>query len=114
VASLIAQAVKLRRAAQEEQDRLEEENKRLREELRSRFRPANIIGNSHEMQIVYDQIAQVAKTTTTALIEGETGTGKELVAHAIHYNSDRPTSRSSRPTAPRSRRASSRASCSAT
>ncbi|MBP7831145.1 MAG: sigma 54-interacting transcriptional regulator [Kiritimatiellae bacterium] len=89
IASMIAQAVKLRRAAQEEQERLEIENQRLREELRSRFRPANIIGNSHEMQIVYDQIAQVAKTPTTVLIEGETGTGKELVAAAIHYNSER-------------------------
>jgi Nif-specific regulatory protein len=89
LASMIAQAVNLRRAAEEERDRLDEENKRLREELRSRFRPSNIIGNSHEMQIVYDQIAQVSKTATTVLIEGETGTGKELVAHAIHYNSDR-------------------------
>jgi Nif-specific regulatory protein len=38
---------------------------------------------------VYDLIAQVSSGSTTALIEGETGTGKELVAHAIHYNSDR-------------------------
>lgn len=89
IASMIAQAVKLRRSAQEEQERLEIENQRLREELRNRFRPSNIIGNSHEMQIVYDQIAQVAKTPTTVLIEGETGTGKELVAAAIHYNSER-------------------------
>ncbi len=89
VASLIAQAVKLRREAQEEQERLKQENERLQAELRERFRPSNIIGNSHEMQIVYDQIAQVAKTRATVLITGETGTGKELVAHAIHYNSDR-------------------------
>ncbi|MBN1269116.1 MAG: sigma 54-interacting transcriptional regulator, partial [Kiritimatiellae bacterium] len=89
VASLIAQAVKLRRAAQEERERLEQENERLRAELRDRFRPGNIIGNSHEMQIVYDQIAQVAKSPATVLITGETGTGKELVAHAIHYSSDR-------------------------
>jgi Nif-specific regulatory protein len=41
------------------------------------------------MQIVYDQIAQVSKSQTSVLIGGETGTGKELVAHAIHYNSDR-------------------------
>jgi Nif-specific regulatory protein len=89
VASMIAQAVKLRRSAQEERDRLEQENERLRQELRERFRPSNIVGNSHEMQIVYDQVAQVSKSPTTVLILGETGTGKELVAHAIHYNSDR-------------------------
>ncbi len=88
-ASLIAQAVKLRRAAQEEQERLALENEHLRAELRDRFRPANIVGNSHEMQGVFDQIATVAKSAATVLIEGETGTGKELVAHAIHYNSDR-------------------------
>ncbi len=89
VASMIAQAVKLRRQAQEERDRLEEENTRLRNELRERFRPSNILGNSHEMQQVFDQIAQVCRSPTTVLIQGETGTGKELVAHAIHYNSDR-------------------------
>jgi Nif-specific regulatory protein len=89
IAAMIAQAVKLRRTAQEEQERLSEENARLLAELRDRFRPANIVGTSREMQAVYDQIAQVSKTPTTVLIQGETGTGKELVAHAIHYNSDR-------------------------
>ena len=89
IASMIAQAVKLRRSAQEEQERLAQENERLRAELRDRFKPANIIGNSHEMQLVYDQIAQVSKSNATIMILGETGTGKELVAHAIHYNSDR-------------------------
>jgi Nif-specific regulatory protein len=89
VASMVAQAVNLRRAVQESQDRLAEENARLKEELKERFRPANIVGNSHEMQNVYDQIAQVSKSPTSVLIEGETGTGKELVAHAIHYNSTR-------------------------
>lgn len=89
VSSLLGQAVKLRSMAQIERDRLEQENERLRAELKTRFRPSNIIGNSHEMQLVYDQIAQVSKGPTSVLIEGETGTGKELVAHAIHYNSDR-------------------------
>jgi len=89
IASMIAQAVRLRRAAQEAQQRLLEENARLQEELRDRFRPANIIGRSSAMQAVYDLIAQVAKTRTTVLLRGESGVGKELVAHAIHYNSDR-------------------------
>ena len=89
VSSMIAQAVQLRRAAQEETEKLEQENERLRQELRERFRPSNIIGNSHEMRFVYDQIAQVCKSNTTCLILGESGTGKELVAHAVHYNSDR-------------------------
>ncbi len=89
IASMIAQAVKLRQRAQEERERLEAENARLRTELKERFRPANIVGNSREMQVVYDQIAQVARSPSTVLILGETGTGKELVAHAIHYNSDR-------------------------
>ncbi|MCO5062039.1 MAG: sigma 54-interacting transcriptional regulator [Kiritimatiellae bacterium] len=89
VASMIAQAVKLRRAAQEEREKLERENERLQQELRERFRPSNIVGASHEMQVVYDQIAKVSKSSATVLILGETGTGKELVANAIHYNSDR-------------------------
>lgn len=89
VASLLAQSVRLRRSAQERGEKLQSENERLRAELKDRFRPSNIIGNSHEMQIVYDQVARVSKSQTSVLIEGETGTGKELVAHAIHFNSDR-------------------------
>ena len=89
VASLIAQAVRLRRAAQEERERLVEENLRLQEELKDRFRPSNIIGNSKAMQDVFKQIAQVSDSETTVLLRGESGTGKELVAHAIHYASRR-------------------------
>ncbi len=87
IASMIAQAVKLRQRAQEERRRLLEENIRLKEELKDRFKPSNIIGNSNAMQEVYDLIAQVSKSEATVLIRGESGTGKELVAHAIHYNS---------------------------
>ena len=87
IASMVSQAVKLRQEAHEASQRLAEENLRLKEELKDRFRPANIIGNSHAMQEVYDLIAQVSKSEATVLIRGESGTGKELVAHAIHYNS---------------------------
>jgi len=89
IASMIAQAVRLRQSAQEERERLMDENARLHEELKERFRPANIVGNSKAMRAVYELIAQVAKSDATVLIRGESGTGKELVAHAVHYNSRR-------------------------
>ncbi len=89
VASMIAQAVRLRQSAQEERHRLLEENRRLQNQLKERFRPTNIVGNSKSMQSVYDLIAQVTKSDTTVLIRGESGTGKELVAHAVHFNSGR-------------------------
>jgi Nif-specific regulatory protein len=89
VASLIAQAVRIRQNVMEEKRALLEENSRLQEELKERFRPSNIIGNSRAMQDVFDMIAQVSRSDATVLIRGESGTGKELVAHAIHYNSHR-------------------------
>ncbi|MBP7936388.1 MAG: nif-specific transcriptional activator NifA [Phycisphaerae bacterium] len=87
IASLIAQAVRLRQSAQEERQKLLQDNLRLQDELKDRFRPANIIGNARAMHAVYDLISQVARSDTTVLIRGESGTGKELVANAIHYNS---------------------------
>jgi len=89
VASMIAQAVKIRQSLQEEKQKLMEENSRLKHELQDKFRPSNIIGSSPSMQAVFDLIAQVCKSEATVLIRGESGTGKELVAHAIHYNSFR-------------------------
>jgi two-component system response regulator PilR (NtrC family) len=65
------------------------ENRRLRQELRSRSRSRNIIGNSAPMQEVFDLIGQVAATKINVLVTGESGTGKELVARAIHDQSSR-------------------------
>ena len=89
VASMIAQALKLRRTVEADRSRLAEENEHLRDELRDRYAFRNIIGNSASIQQVYEQVAQVARTNTTVLIRGESGTGKEMIAHAIHYNSPR-------------------------
>lgn len=89
VASMLARAVLLRRNVLEEQESLKEENRKLRAELLRRYHPDNIVGNSREMECVFDQIRQVAKSQATVLIHGETGTGKELVANAIHYASAR-------------------------
>ena len=87
IASMIAPAVELYLIENIEKVRLENENRRLQNELKQKFHPSNIIGTSKPMQGVYDLIKKIANTRTTALILGESGVGKELVANAIHYNS---------------------------
>ncbi|HWQ09321.1 MAG TPA: response regulator, partial [Holophaga sp.] len=67
-----------------ERKRLQDENVRLRDELRQRFGFANIIGKSQGMQNVFDLVKAAAPTRSTILLQGESGTGKELVARAIH------------------------------
>jgi len=88
-AQLIAQAARLRQTSRENLDALRLENERLQEQIRKHFKPDNMIGNSRAMQIVYNSIEQVAASNTTVLIRGESGVGKELVAHAIHMRSSR-------------------------
>jgi len=88
-AQLIAQAVRLRQTNRENLDALRQENERLQEQIRRHFKPDNMIGNSRAMQIVYNSIEQVAGSNTSVLIRGESGVGKELVAHAIHMSSPR-------------------------
>lgn len=69
--------------------RAEDENRQLKEQLSSKFGMENIIGNSPEMQEVFDTVRQVASSRATVLVQGESGTGKELVAKAIHQLSSR-------------------------
>ncbi len=69
--------------------RLQEENIRLKRELKRKFSSRKIIGNSVEIQNVIKFIEKIADTDSTLLITGESGTGKELVAKTIHYNSSR-------------------------
>lgn len=68
---------------------IEAENRRLHEQLDSKFGMENLIGESGPMQQVFDTIRQVAAARATVLIEGESGTGKEMAAHAIHRLSPR-------------------------
>src|SRR6266540_5514519 len=72
-----------------DRSRLVEENTKLRHELKERYQIRSLIGNSRPMQQLYDQVAQVAPSSTTVLVRGESGTGKEMVEHAIHYGSPR-------------------------
>jgi DNA-binding NtrC family response regulator len=67
----------------------ESENRNLREQLDSKYGMENLIGNSEAMQPVFDIVRQAAPTQATVLIQGASGTGKELVAKAIHRLSTR-------------------------
>ena len=67
--------------------RLEDENLYLQEEIDEVYRPGEIVGTGRLMQKVFRLISQVSRSDSTVLILGETGTGKELVARAIHSNS---------------------------
>lgn len=65
------------------------EMKRLSSELSEKYSFTGIIGKNPKMQELYDLLKTVSETSSTVLVQGETGTGKELVARAIHYNSPR-------------------------
>ena len=86
LAATMAQAVELYLIENVQRVALEAENRRLRGQLREKFKPSNIIGNSKPMQEVYNLIDKVTRSKTTVLILGESGVGKELVASAIHYH----------------------------
>ena len=81
VEMLIARALKTRR--------VEQENRTLRQQVDDRYGLENIIGESPGLHEVLDTIRQIAPSSANVLIEGETGTGKELAAHAIHNLSRR-------------------------
>ncbi|HUU41449.1 MAG TPA: sigma-54 dependent transcriptional regulator [Desulfatiglandales bacterium] len=68
---------------------LEEENFRLKKELRQKYRYNSLIGTSNAIEAIYGLIEKVADTDSTILVIGASGTGKELIARAIHYNSGR-------------------------
>ena len=68
---------------------LRAENIYLRQELQEKYGFHNIVGKSKKMQEIYRVIAKVAPTDSTVLIYGPSGTGKELIARAIHFNSQR-------------------------
>jgi len=73
-----------------ERKRLSAENAWLRSQLDARYRFAGLVGRSGAMRELTSLLETVAPTNSTILVTGETGTGKELVARAIHHNSGRP------------------------
>ncbi len=89
LSGLIAQTTLRIQAVNAEKDRLETENIKLRRQLSKKYRFSNIIGNSSRMQEVFEMVHRVAASNATVLLRGESGTGKTMVARALHYNSKR-------------------------
>lgn len=73
----------------EERERLKSENLRFKQALQAEYDFKNIIAKSHQMIEIFQLIKKVADYNTTVLLTGGSGTGKELVARALHYNGNR-------------------------
>src|SRR5688572_20357904 len=76
-----------------EELRLRSENAYLRSQLEERYQFGGILGRSRAMQSLFQMLETVARSASTILVTGETGTGKEVVAKAIHHNSPRKANR---------------------
>ena len=74
---------------EQEQARLKAQNLYLQEEIKSVHNFEDIVGSSPPLLEALEKVSRVARTDTSVLITGETGTGKELIARAIHFNSER-------------------------
>ncbi len=89
LSSIIAQTVRRVQIVNREKDNLKTENLKLKRELSEKNKINDIIGNSSRMQDVYEMVHRVVDSNATVLLRGESGTGKTLVAKALHYNSKR-------------------------
>jgi Nif-specific regulatory protein len=89
VANIIGPRVHLASLAELDKSEVVRESDAHRAAASGQHAFASIVGRSPQMKLVFTQARQVAKWNTTVLIRGETGTGKELIAGAIHYNSPR-------------------------
>ena len=87
IATLVGQASRLNDMFEAQKAGLQEENRKLRQQLKTKFELGNMIGTSNAIQEVFRLVEQVAQSNATVMIRGESGTGKDLIAHAIHYNS---------------------------
>ncbi len=87
ISSIIAQSVIRLHEANKERQSLLSENRKLKMALAEKYKVESLVGNSSQMQEVFDMIMRVADSNATVLLRGESGTGKSMIAKAIHYNS---------------------------
>ena len=86
---LIEENRSLNKKLLEANQKLQDENILLKKNIHQHYNFSNIIGHSQKMLDVYKMVSKVIDTPTTVMIYGETGTGKEMLANAIHFNSNR-------------------------
>ncbi len=89
ISGLLAQSVSRLQAASAERESLKRENLVLKRALAEKYEVGNLIGRSSRMQEVFDLVLRVAGSNATVLLRGESGTGKSMIAKAIHFNSPR-------------------------
>ena len=89
VSGLISETVQRILRVNEEKEVLRQENSQLKRELSGKNRIEQIVGNSSRMQEVFDMVHRVADSSATVLLRGESGTGKTMVAKALHHHSAR-------------------------
>ncbi|WP_136809138.1 sigma-54 interaction domain-containing protein [Desulfosediminicola flagellatus] len=89
LSGLIAQTSMRIQTVNKEKEELHTENLKLKRELSKKNRINDIVGNSSKMQDVYEMVHRVVNSNATVLLRGESGTGKTLVAKALHYNGKR-------------------------
>jgi Nif-specific regulatory protein len=89
LAGVLSPAIEIRQEVRDREQALREERNFLQSEILDRFKSMNIVGDSHAVRQVCRLVNQVSSSNANVLISGENGTGKELVAKAIHANSPR-------------------------
>ncbi len=87
ISSILAQSVVRLQEMMAERKSLLAENRKLKRALAEKYHFENLIGNSSQMQEVFEMVHRVAESRATVLLRGESGTGKSMIAKAIHFNS---------------------------
>lgn len=87
ISAMIAQTIRVEQTLVDESRRIAEENSKLQNEVKQKYDFRKLIGNSSSMRQVFDRVRQIARSNNAVLLRGQSGTGKEMIATSIHYNS---------------------------